>query len=298
LALRYTGAVVIGFIIRSIWRLLVLALGIGLAYAAAFVAYPYLDKRLPFFIALLVLYVGLAYFALPTLLRTWRLVIRPDHIPLYVTTRDGIPSDPVNIAVIVRSRRQLIKCMQKAGWDIADKANLWNLLREGWASILARPYPQAPLSPLYLFNRPFDEGFQIAYGKNGSPRHRHHVRFWQLIDRRDDHGHFRFWDKYLNSFIGREHMIWIGAATDDNSMYGVRWWNLQPTHRSDPKPHVERDFIIESLKRQNLIKSSSAVKAGEPFTLRGQSLGNTFICDGRLKIIELKSPRLKPTKNY
>jgi hypothetical protein len=296
LALRYTGAVVIGFIIRSIWRLLVLVLGVDLAYAATFVAYPYLDKRLPFFIVLVVLYIGLAYFALPALLRTWRLVIRPNHIPLYITSPDGWPVDPVNIAVVASSRRQFVEAMKRAGWFVADKATLRSSLREGWALLMAKPYPTAPFSPLYLFNRPFDIGFEIPYGKNGSPRHRHHVRFWQLIDRRDDHGHFRFWAKHFRRFIGREHMVWIGAATDDVNIYGLRWRNLQITHRSHPLHYRERDFIIETLRRQGMVKATSEVKAGDPFKFQSQNVGTTFVSDGRLTIVELKHPKLHRTK--
>jgi hypothetical protein len=276
------------FVLRTLWRLVVLGVGIGLAYLVVFVLFPYLDQRLPIFFALLVAYIALAYFALPAVLRTWRLFIRPDHIPLYVTTRDGIPSDPVNIAVVTRSRHHYIKVMKKAGWAGADKENLRNSIRAGWAMAWNKPYSTAPLSSLFLFNRPFDVGFQIVYGKNGSPRHRHHVRFWQLIDKRQDHGHFRFWARHFRRFIGREKTIWIGAATDDNSVYGIRWFNLQPTHRSHPEPQRERDLIIESLQKAGYVQSVSEVQAGQPFRMKAQSIGNNFICDGKLKIVELK----------
>lgn len=266
---------------------MVLTLGVWLAYLAVFDLFPFLDRRLPIFFALLLVYIAVAYFGLPALLRAWRVFIRPNHIPLYVTTRDGLPSDPVNIAVVAKSRHQLVRAMKKAGWAGADKENLRNTIRAGWAMALNNPYPTAPLSALYLFNRPFDVGFQIVYGKNGSPRHRHHVRFWQLVDRRQDHGHFRFWVRHFRQFIGREKTVWIGAATDDNSVYGIRWFNLQPTHRSHPEPQKERDLIIETLKKAGHINLVSEVQAGEPFRMQAQSIGNNFICDGKLKIIEL-----------
>jgi hypothetical protein len=277
----------IPFLLRSVWRLIVLALGVALAYGAVFVVFPYLDQRLPVFFALILIYIMVAYFGLPALMRTLRLFIRPDHIPLYVTTRDGLPSDPVNIAVIARSRHHLVRAMKKAGWYTADKATFKNTVREGWAMLLNNPYPTAPFSTLYLFNRPFDVGFQIPYGKNGSPRHRHHVRFWQLVDRRQDHGHFRFWVRHFRRFIGKEKTVWIGAAVDDVSLYGFRWYNLQITHRTHPKHHMERDLIIKSLEGANQVKGISEVKAGEPFELRSQQIGISFISDGKLKIVEL-----------
>lgn len=149
------------FLLHTLWRLLVLIFGLALGYAAAFVAFPYLDKRLPFFFAFLLVYIGVAYFGLPALIRFWRLIIKPNHIPLYATTPDGWPSDPVNIAVVAKSKRHLIKVMKKAGWYTADKITMRSALREAYAIIFNRPYPNAPFSPLFLFNRTFDVGFQI-----------------------------------------------------------------------------------------------------------------------------------------
>jgi len=275
------------FLLHALWRLLVLALGILLAYVSAFVVFPFLDKRLPFFVAFIVLYIGVAYFALPWLIRFWRVVFKPNHIPLYVTTRDGLPSDPVNIAVVAKSKHQLVRAMKKAGWHTADKATLKNSLHEAWALLYNQPYPNAPFSALYLFNRHFDVGFQIPYGKNKSPRHRHHVRFWQLVDSTEDHGHFRFWIRHFRKFLGKEKTVWIGAAIDDVSPYGIRWYNLQVTHRNHPLHHRERDYIISTLRDAGLVKSTSKIKAGEPFEMRSQNVGINYVCDGTLRVVEL-----------
>lgn len=278
----------IRFILRSLWRLLILALGVALTFAAAFVLFPYLDERLPLIAALLLVYVAMAYFGVPTLFRTLRLFIRPNHIPLFATTRDGLPSDPVNIAVVAKSRHQFVNAMKKAGWYSADKANFKNSVRELWAIAFDKPYPNAPFSALYLFNRTFDIGFQIPYGKNKSPRHRHHVRFWELVDARQDNGHFRFWVRHFKRFIGRERTIWIGTAVDDNSSFALRRASLQITHSTHPLHYKERDFFIDSLQKQKVVKDISEVRAGDPFEIRSQQIGNSFISDGKLKIIELK----------
>ncbi len=278
----------IGFVIRSIWRFIILLLGIYLAYFSAFVLFPYLDKRLPFFIAVVLVYIGLAYFGLPALIRTLRLVVRGNHIPLYATTTDGLPSDPVNIAVVAKSRRHFVQQMKQAGWYVAEKATLRNTMREGYAILFDKPYPTAPFSPMYLFNRTFDIGFQIPHGENQSPRHRHHVRFWQLVNRRQDHGHFRFWARHFRRFIKREETIWIGAATDDLNPFGIRWYNLQITHSTHPLHHRERDFLISTLQENGSIKNVSEVRAGDPFEIRSQQIGVSFVSDGRLSIVELK----------
>jgi hypothetical protein len=74
---------------------------------------------------------------------------------------------------------------------------------------------------------------------------------------------------------------------DDTSPYGIRWYNLQVTHRTHPKHHRERDLIIDSLKDSGQVKAVSEVKAGEPFEMRSQQIGNSFVSDGKLKIVEL-----------
>lgn len=283
----------IGIIFRSIWRLVVLSLGIGLSYLV-FVTFPILNRRLPGFFVLLIFYVLIAYFALPALIRTWRLIIRADHIPLYATTPDGIPSDPVNIAIVAHSRRQFVNTMKKAGWYTADKTTFKTALRELYAIALDKPYPNAPFSRLFLFNRVFDIGFQIPYGKNLSPRHRHHVRFWQLIDLEstDDDKHFRFWFKHFRKFMRREKTVWIGAAIDDTSAFGIRWYNLQVTHSTHPLHYREREYLVETLEQIGAVKNVSEVKAGNPFQFGGQQFGSSFVSDGRLKIVEIK--RSKP----
>lgn len=282
----------LGLALRLLWRVMVFALLVFLTYTTFFVAFPYLDRRLPFVVAVLVVYILIAYFVLPTVIRFWRLVIKPDHIPRYVTTPDGWPADPVNIAVVARSKRHFIKAMKKAGWHTADKATLKNSLREAYALLFAKPYPTAPFSTFYLFGRPFDIGFQIPYGKNGSPRHRHHVRFWQLHDLpgQEDNKDFAYWfERVRHLFAGRQ-TVWIGAAIDDKDITGIRWRNLQLTHGNAAEHTKERDYIINTLSQHGLVKKVSSVKDGEPFKMRSQNIGTTFIVDGYIKVVELRNP--------
>lgn len=280
------------FLWRLVWRLLVLVLVIGLAYVSTFVLLPFLDKRLPIFPTLLIIYLALAYVGIPIIIRIWRVVIKPNHIPRYVTSPDGWPVDPVNIAIVARSKRQLIKDMRIAGWHTADRATFKNMVHEAYALLLARPYPTAPFSSLYLFGRTFDIGFQIPYGLNGSPRHRHHVRFWQLIEKPhiDKSDHFSYWLARVRRFFGRKRTVWIGAAIDDVSPFAIRWRNFQFTHGNDPEHTKERDHIIQTLQNAGLVRKVTTIKDGEPFKMRSQNLGRSFIVDGNIKVVELKGP--------
>lgn len=216
--------------------------------------------------------------------------MKPTHIPRYATTGDGWPADPVNIAIIAKSARHLRRAMERAGWREADRLTLRNSLREAYAILFDKPYLTAPFSNLYLFGRKSDLGFQIAYGKNKSPRKRHHVRFWRLHDKptaADDH-HYLYWFERIKHLFGRKRTIWIGAAIDDKDAVGVQWHNLQLTHGNNPEHTLERDFIIESLKAVGAVKVIADIKDGEPFKMRSQNVGTSFVVDGYIKVVTLK----------
>lgn len=280
------------FLWRTLWRVLVFILVVGLAYASTFILLPFLDKRLPIFPALLIVYFILAYIGIPLIIRVWRIVFKANHIPRYVTSPDGWPVDPVNIAIVAKNRRDLVRCMREAGWHTADKATFKNMMREAYAMLFAQPYPTAPFSALYLFGRPFDIGFQIPYGRNGSPQHRHHVRFWQVIEKPhiDKSDHFSYWLARVRRFFGRKRTVWIGAAVDDVYPFAIRWRNLQFTHGNDPEHTKERDYIILTLTEAGLVHKVNTIKDGEPFKIRSQNLGRTFIVDGNIKVVQLKRP--------
>lgn len=279
-------------LLRIVWRIATAILVIAFTYITAFLLVPSIDSRsgLPLILAILIGYLVLAYVFLPLTLRFWQIVFRPNHIPRYVTTPDGWAADPVNIAIVASSKKHLIEAMKAAGWYQADPATIKNLLREAYAIVFNKPYPTAPFSNLYLFGRPFDLGFQIPYGDELSPRHRHHVRFWSVIDvpGLDKNNHFAYWIERLKNF-GKKRTVWIGAAIDDTSPYGIRWRNLQITHRNGEDHSLERDFIIGTLKNASQVKSIHLIKDGEPFKMRSQNIGRSFVVDGEIKVVELKT---------
>lgn len=277
-------------LLHMLWRILVLAIGASLTWFVVFEVVPYADQRLPTFFAILIAYCLMAYGVIPALFRLYHVLVKHDHIPLYVTTGDGWASDPVNLAVIVKNRAHLEKAFRRAGWYKADEATLMNTLREGASILLNMPYPNAPVSTLYLFNRKHDIAFEIPTNDRQSARTRHHLRLWRLeapVADKHDHNHFDFWSTKLVKWLKNDREVWVAACTEDVRPIGVRWRTGSITHAIDHNADIERDYTIESLQTARLVNSLDTSEAGEPYKFRGQQFG-TFITDGAIKIIELK----------
>ncbi len=179
--------------------------------------------------ALLLAYVAAAYLLLPWL---WRVYAHRHpslaDVPGITHTRAGIPGDPINVALI-GTRAEVIKAMLAAKWHPADPITLRSSLRIALDSVLKRPDEQAPVSNLYLFGRKQDLAFQEPVG--GSPRQRHHVRFW-LSDKVDADGR----------------PVWVGSVTFDRRV-GFSHRTGQVTHHIAADVDAERDHLMHCLEQ-------------------------------------------------
>ncbi len=246
-------------------RFAVLLPGIIIAYVSVRGIFPYFDRRLPLALAIFITYALAAYVLMPALVRVYR-VFRsaPDHLPLYCVTPDGFASDPLNIG-IVATRRELILAMEACGWVVADRHSLKNIIRTVVCIALEQPYPNSPMSSLYLFGRKQDVAFEIPTGP--SPVSRHHVRFWSTPE--DDH------------------LLWVGAASLDVGLSFIRH-NLQISHMIAPDTNEERDLIVQQLRTAKLVKKVVYTKLGSPYRLINRMLRGSLHTDGRMAIVSLK----------
>lgn len=280
------------YVLHQLWRLVLFAVGFFVLYILIETLWPESNSRITAFAVSLIIYCLMAYIVIPALFRIYHLIIKHDHIPLYATYGDGWASDPVNIAIVVKNKAELQKYMTKAGWLEADNGSLKTNIREAISILFNTPYPTAPMSSLYLFNRRHDIAFQISTNKNKSARTRHHVRFWRLeppIADTHDRGHFAFWSNKLRSIIHRNNEIWIGAATEDFRPITIRWRTGSITHAVRHNANLERDFIIYTLTQVKAINKIDTTEAGEPFKFRGQSFRTTYTTDGSLKVVHIKA---------
>lgn len=274
--------------IRYFKRFIVLVPGLLGAYFATADVFPFLDRRFPAPIAILVAYIIAAYIMIPGLLRLVRIFIRPKHIPHYCITSDGFASDPINIGLI-GTRTQIIDAMKSAGWYGTDKRTPISIARMMYAVIFQKQYKTAPFSYLYLFGRKQDLGFQLPIGD--SPHARHHVRFWiaEPTLTNEQQRHLDFWERIVNGKKRRtkQNQLWIGAASRDIGVGFIRH-NAQFTHSVHPDTDAERDLIVSSLKKSKQIKKTRNIMIGEAYKIRNRVFRSHLKSDGKLTIVTLK----------
>ena len=167
-----------GVLTRFVERLAVLGLGVISVWLIVFVIFRVTDRRLPWILALSLTYALAAYVILPWVVRMCLKILQRKSVPSFTLTGDGLPGDPVNL-VLVGEMERLRAAFTAAGWTEADPLGLMSSWRMVVAFVFNRPYPAAPFSTLFLFGRGQDVGFQKAI--DGSPRKRHHIRFWALM---------------------------------------------------------------------------------------------------------------------
>lgn len=273
------------FVLRFGKRLFVLLPGILIAYLSVRDIFPYIDKRLPDIISILVTYMLAAYVLVPALIRLFRIIWPPNHLPLYCVTPDGFASDPLNVGII-GTRRELISAMEKTGWYVADPYTPQNVARHILSTVFGWPYKNAPMSRLYLFGRKQDIGFEIPVKGMGG---RHHVRFWATTFNEEKRLTVRsiHWHRRSKHVFG-DNLLWVGAASRDIGIAPIRH-NMQLTHMIHPDTNSERDLIVKRLKDIGLVQKAHSVKLDDPYRLANRALRGYLHTDGMMTVIHLES---------
>jgi hypothetical protein len=212
----------------------------------------------------LLLYLGATYLAMPAL---WKHYTRRHpslrDVPGVTHTGSGIPADPLNVALI-GTREEVLKLMLAAKWDPADPLTFRSCLRIAYATVLRRPYLDAPVSNLYLWGHKEDLAFEQPVGAD--PKRRHHVRFWES-DKVDPDGR----------------PVWMGAATFDRSV-GFSHTTGQVTHHVAADIDTEREKLFTDLKGTGGLTEDYIVP-GFHKVLRGRNGGgDPWHTDGHLYV--------------
>lgn len=268
-------------LIRLLQRLLILGLGIFSVWLIVFVVFETADRRMNWILAVGLTYGIAAYVILPYVVRIGLKILQRQRVPSFTITGDGLPGDPVNLA-LTGTLRQLRSAFATAGWSEADRlgwASSWRMIR---AFVFNSPYPTAPFSTLYLFGRGQDIGFQKAI--DDSPRKRHHIRFWalSLAQAEDALATANFW---LSTDRPRDdaRVLWVGAGTKDTGL-SLTQLTFQVTHATDSDTNAERDYIIAELSKNRVVSEVISYRPGQQLPMERV---NRYITDGEITLASL-----------
>jgi hypothetical protein len=218
-------------------------------------------------------WVLLAYVGLPRLQEVLSKVYVPDYFIGRSITEVGVLGDPINLA-LDGGEADIHAAMTRAGWVRAEELTIGSSWRIVLSSVLRRPYPEAPVSSLFLFGQ--RQAFAYQQEVDGNASQRHHVRFWPVPDGWTLPGGFQ---------VG-----WLAAATYDRAV-GVSLFTLQVTHRVDADIDIERDYVINTVRYAEPEATLRVIKEySSAFSTRNGG-GDVVRTDGRLPILDLTSLR-------
>jgi LssY C-terminus len=217
----------------------------------------------------LVLWLVLAYLLLPRIHTMLTIVYVPDYFIGRTRTYEGLLGDPVNVAFL-GTEDQLHAAMSRAGWQLADELGFRSGLRIVTSTLARRTYPNAPVSPLFLFGRM--QEFTYQQEVENSPARRHHVRFWRTPE-----GWF---------LPGGAAVDWLAAGTYDRRV-GLSIFTLQITHKIAGDTDVERDHIVGTVCGASPEATTTVIRHFSSGYHSRNGGGDAIETDGDLPIVDL-----------
>src|SRR5262249_15354100 len=110
----------------------------------------FLIRGLKALVAVVGLWLLLAYMILPVLWRHYEHHPALEDAPKAAVTAQGIPGDPLNVALI-GAEEQVVRAMIASGWDAADPVTWRSSIRIATSVLRDRAYADAPVSSLFVF---------------------------------------------------------------------------------------------------------------------------------------------------
>ena len=159
-----------------------------------------------------------------------------EALPCCVTNKNGTRNgDPLNL-VVVGDTYDAFPALIRRGWGPTEQTWTGSVLKMMKSAMSGERYPYAPISPLYLYDRPQDFALQKA---RDNIHQRNHMRLWLSPMR----------------YHGKE--VWVGQISRD---IGSRFTIHSPyltTHKIDTNVEEARTALQE-----DMVYSQSLVKLG------------------------------------
>jgi hypothetical protein len=222
-----------------------------------------------------VVYFAMAYVLLPALWKHHEHEPGLAALPMVTRTGSGIPGDALNVG-LVGSKEDILRAMHAAEWFPADPITLRTSIEIIGSVVLDRPDQDAPVSPLYFQGKKEQLAFEKPDGRSADKRH--HVRFWQVLDKGTD---------------GRP--VWLGSVTFDRGV-GLSHDTGQVTHHIGPDIDAERDLLMRDLRNAEMVQAFFQISGTGPTLLGRNGEGDPYYTDGEIDIASLVVDGIKRTK--
>jgi hypothetical protein len=225
-----------------------------------------LERALLTLLGVVLVYTGVAYLVLPAFWTHYEHQRGLAALPMVTRTAQGIPGDAINVGLI-GNEKDVLCAMNAAKWFPADRVTLKSSIEIAGSVLLDRPYPDAPVSPLFYLDRREDLAFEKPAGKSADRRH--HVRFWKVLDKGEE-----------------QRPVWLGAVTFDKGV-GVSHFTGAITHHIDADIDAERDGLVKDIEDAGMATAKYQVTGVGP-TLTGRNGGgDPYYTDGEVWILRL-----------
>ena len=149
-----------------------------------------------------------------------------EELPCCTTNADGDEyGDPLNL-VLIGEPNDIVPALVRRNWHATEIIWSQSILRTIKSFLKGERYRYSPISPLYVFGRPQDIGWQKA---RGTIHKRNHMRFW------------------LSPIRFRGKKVFVGQISRD---IGVKLTLKSPTittHVIDPDVDEARRYFVEDL---------------------------------------------------
>jgi hypothetical protein len=175
------------------------------------------------------------------------------------------PSD-ITTLMFIGSQEQMQEAFKEAGWSQAAGLSEVSKFETFRAIAEQRGYKEAPVSILYLDNKPPDLVFEKA---NNTFSQRHHLRIWRRPD----------------TFHGQP--VWVCAATHDT---GIDFSAEDRTfiHNIDPRIDKERAKVVNDLLLTAKVQSLALVDRPNVPQHSQNATGDNLDTDGKMAVLILK----------
>ena len=168
-------------------------------------------------------------------------------------------ADPLNV-VMIGTSDAIFPALARRGWHVTETTRLSSAWHTILSSLLRRVYRYAPVSPLYVFDRPQDIALQKP---RGNVNQRNHMRLW-----------------IAPVSVGGAR-VWVGQISRD---IGVRLtWKTITTHKIDPDVDETRWYLMQDLFFSQGLRRFAFVKgvgAATPEAPKHNYTGDPYFTDG------------------